>query len=63
MDLRSRHLLSWKLISSLETAFCLEALELDLPVGVKADLPLRSSLPVQTHQVCGQAADGRVLIT
>ena len=30
MDLHSRHLLSWKLTGSLDTEFCLEALEMAL---------------------------------
>jgi putative transposase len=33
MDLHSRHVLSWKLSKSLETEFCLEALEMALSSG------------------------------
>ena len=35
VDLFSRHMLSWKLFSSLDTEFCLEALELALEGGGK----------------------------
>ena len=35
MDLHSRHLLSWKLTGSLDTEFCLEALEMALSSGRK----------------------------
>ena len=47
VDLFSRHVLSWKLSNSLDTEFCLEALEMALARWPQArDLPLRSGLPV-----------------
>lgn len=38
MDLHSRHVLSWKLSHSLDTEFCLEALEMALSAGRKPQI-------------------------
>jgi len=38
MDLHSRHVLSWKLSNSLDTEFCLEALEMALSAGRKPQI-------------------------
>ncbi len=38
MDLHSRHVLSWKLTNSLDTDFCLEALEVGLEPGRKPEI-------------------------
>ncbi|WP_371734175.1 DDE-type integrase/transposase/recombinase [Synechococcus sp. CCY 9618] len=38
MDLFSRHVLSWKLSNSLDTEFCLEALEMALASGDKPQI-------------------------
>jgi putative transposase len=38
MDLHSRHVLSWKLTGSLDTEFCLEALEMALSAGRKPQI-------------------------
>jgi putative transposase len=38
MDLHSRHVLSWKLSSSLDTEFCLDALEMALGDGRKPEV-------------------------
>ena len=38
MDLHSRHVLSWKLSNSLDTKFCLEALEMALHGGRRPEI-------------------------
>jgi putative transposase len=38
MDLNSRHVLSWKLSNSLDTEFCLEALEMALSSGRRPEI-------------------------
>jgi putative transposase len=51
MDLHSRHVLSWKLTGSLDTEFCLEALEMAsaLAASHRSSTPIRAaSTPVQT---------------
>jgi hypothetical protein len=57
VDLFSRHVLSWKLSNSLDTGFCLEALEM-APCGrtQAADLSLRPGLSIHLRGICGQAA-------
>jgi transposase InsO family protein len=39
MDLHSRNVLSWKLSNSLDTEFCLEALEMALSSGRRRSRP------------------------
>jgi putative transposase len=51
MDLHSSHVLSWKLTGSLDTEFCLEALEMAsaLAASHRSSTPIRAaSTPVQT---------------
>ena len=50
VDLFSRNVLSWKLANSLDTEFCLNALEMALDGDRKPEIPLRSWLPV--HLIC-----------
>jgi putative transposase len=38
MDLQSRHVLSWKLSNSLDTELCLDALEMALSGGRRAEI-------------------------
>ena len=38
MDLHSRHVLSWQLSNSLDTKFCMEALEMALGSGRKTQI-------------------------
>jgi putative transposase len=38
LDLHSRHVLSWKLSNSLDTEFCLDALEMALECGRRPEI-------------------------
>jgi transposase InsO family protein len=58
MNLHSRHGLSWRLSNSLDTEFCLEALEMALEGGRKPEVfQFRSGLPVHHIRLRGQTAD------
>jgi transposase InsO family protein len=44
MDLHSRHVLSWKLSNSVDTEFCLKALEMGLSSGRRSSTPTKPRL-------------------
>src|SRR5690349_5130259 len=59
MDWFSRFVLSWELSNTMETGFCLAALEAAFPLWGARDLELRSGLAVHRGGVSGAAEKAR----